>query len=310
MFVQIIIIKVLLILFLGSKNALLSVSSFDFGSDIGRNANEFQTLDYGDQLLPNLEGAGWMNGSCAVEKINLETIDISKIYAGRWYLAHFVPSPYFSPPRLNPFSINVHRSCIYFEIGHDHETHELVMDFKYRYNNKPNERQKCRIYIKFSRNQRIKYDVAFGCPLDQDLWGIYLAKTDYENYIIIRGCLNINDQYGTKHGFLEMVLNRNFLNISIIQTVKEFLVPRQFKMSTYSVDLRTNITKVPEILSCTDDFCQYPLAGCSPMLILKYPFLSMGNSLWIFFGSVMVLIIIAPFALKLYFRKRGSKATN
>ena len=86
--------------------------------------------------------------------------------------------------------------------------------------------EKCWYYIKFTPDRRIKYEVAHGCPLAMQIKRVVISNTDYENFILIRGCV-------IQKGKNDIILEREHLMI---------LLKR--KLDKNSTDYITNFIRV------------------------------------------------------------------
>ena len=139
----------------------------------------------------------WQPGSCNFNTSD-KSIDISKIKQGNWFMysnKHF--SFYGRETHLDPFAVCSSAfydfSCINIILTYLESAKELMMDYKCRQTNGPLHRYpKCRYYVNFMSNRRIKYEVAYKCDKRVGVDKVEIAHTNYKTFIIVRGCFEMS----------------------------------------------------------------------------------------------------------------------
>ena len=237
---------------------------------------------------------GWMEGSCDLELFDTN-IHVSKIRTGRWFLAYISNDIGTELPILDPFSVFTGRgSCFYYEVSHDNFFNELKLSFKCRDAKfRLSWFEKCQMYVKFTADQRIKYEVAHGCDLTSTFWSVYLAKTDYDNYIVIRGCLNLIHQNSTYHDIVQKVLIKDNLNESLSKEVTQFLKPQALLTRYIPQDLNLDANQINPGCNCDVDLCKEPFEYlCYPMERLDAVVLTKKILITVITSLVIVTILV------------------
>ena len=231
---------------------------------------QFISLTRNDFLDHNNPGTnGWLDGSCELEKKD-NTISVPNIKTGRWNLAYFSFLPAYKKKKLSPFILPPGLFCIYFEISHDYKRKEMILNYKCQdMANKTGVPIKCQKYVKFNADQLIKYEISHGCSLNEGIWSVSLAKTDYINYLVIRGCLNGSYGNRTLYGMGQMVLLRNEVDVNTTKEIKSFLKPYSKSQGYFLMDITIGVNI--ENCDCEKHFCEQPLIGeCYPMAFLAH----------------------------------------
>ena len=210
---------------------------------------------------------GWTNGTCQLPGID-RSLNISKIKSGKWFLQYKGSTPISTPPHVEPFSLLFrHMSCTYIIISHFND--ELVMEHRCRDKSTEDFKfQNCRYLFKFTADKQIKYEISYRCSLVNQIKGVLISNTDYDNYILIRGCVL---RKALKNGELyqretQMVLVRNPISDNIFQKILNSLHSATVEYDFKSILRNTNIDKLSEKCNCSEYTCLKPQKNrCYPI---------------------------------------------
>jgi hypothetical protein len=248
------------------------------------------------EFINPAKSEGWAIGTCEEENF-FDSADISKIYGGYWYLAHRTAFPFLNQLYVDPFANMIDNSCRFFEISHDHVKQELIIDYKCQ-DERPRENKldQCRIYVKFQSNLRIKYESSYGCDWREGLWSVYVTKTDYESFLVIRGCIETKLQDVNLFSIGQMVLIKHNLSEDKVAEIQSALKLNSTFFKNQIYDLRTKVSKPSPECNCRNS-CKSSPRHCLP---IEFPTHSKGFMrylaiIWVLVGVAILVFIVYSF---------------
>ena len=155
--------------------------------------------------------------------------------------------------------------------------------------------EKCQYYVKFTSDRRIKYEIAHGCNLTMQLKRVFISNTDYDKFIIIRGCLL---KKGKKDIIYEreylLVLVKNESDYKLLNEIMGIILSMGITVQDQETFWISNRTNEHKYCVCKKYTCIVPKGVCIPMEIFyKTSFWESYNCyVLIFFLSLFLIIII------------------
>ena len=258
-------------------------------------------------ILSNLTGMrlyspstfGWQVGTCHFNGEN-STIDISKIITGYWFLARHEYLGRLDPkPFVEPFSVIFDGTkCTFVHISYDPKREMLLMRYRCRDNfTEDFQFEKCQYYVRFTSDRHIKYDVAHGCALEMQLKRVVISNTDYDNYILIRGCIvkrDLRDNLYEKN-FL-MVLVKREGDPKLIKEVENLILSIGIKMPDPFTFWHVNRSRTD--CDCRKSTCVSEKGVCVPMEFFssrQKPFFLTLSHYVIFLAFLLIVIIVIAY---------------
>lgn len=158
-------------------------------------------------------------GNCS-KSTKQSTINLTKLQTGIWtpYMFMKLRKMYLTP-FFNPYkSLN----CIKFQITYNSNFIKIKYICDSLLSKSKND---CIFEFKFFLNGSIFYDEnSYNCESNKKMNDVSIIRTDYENFIIIRGCKNKQKDSTFKQGFWVLVKSHqltDFVKKEIYETIKE-----------------------------------------------------------------------------------------
>jgi hypothetical protein len=197
------------------------------------------------------------------------TVDISKIPLGVWYMAYLDHEKGQFIPFLNPFHLKFRYDyCTFVRLTRAADNLKMTYGCRDKHYEDYPFHDQCEYYVKFTKNGTIKYEIATGCALEMNQKLVRIWRTDYRNYIIVKGCTVRARDYVLRQKESFLILVKQIPDPSIIKEVASHFELVDRKRTTVEY-LLTQFNHSTSWCECEQYVCKERRGICYPMQYIR-----------------------------------------